>query len=151
MSVTIRPARGSDRAAVKSMLGEFVDYLNAIEPSEDEADLDYLVEQAFGPDAVCTTLIAEQDGVAVGYIAFHPGVWEIWRSLYVISLFVRAEARGGGAGRALIDAVKAIAREQQAKRLTWEVWSKNPLAIEFYRRIGGTVYEENLRMSLAVD
>ena len=58
---------------------------------------------------------------------------------------------GSGAGRALMDAVKAIAREQQAKRIVWEVWRKNPLAIEFYKGIGGEVFDENLLMSWVVD
>jgi GNAT superfamily N-acetyltransferase len=151
MTIKVRSARTGDRAAVKRMLGEFVDYLDAIEPSEGEADLDYLMDQAFGPDPVCKTLIAERDDQPVGYVSFHPGIWEIWRSIYIISLFVRAEARGTGAGRALMDAVKDIARAQQAKRLVWEVWSKNPLAIDFYKSIGGEVFEENLRMSLAVE
>src|SRR5690349_1497427 len=135
MAITVRPARPDDRAAVKRMLGEFIDYLNAIEPSESEADLDYLVDLAFGPDPVYRTLIAERDAGPVGYVSFHPGVWEIWRSIYVISLFVRAEARGTGAGRALMDAVKDVARTQQAKRIVWEVWRKNPLAIDFYKTI----------------
>lgn len=150
MAVTIRPAGPDDSDAVKRMLAEFIDYLDAIEPSEGEADLDYLIEQAFGPDPVCKTMIAECDGVPVGYVSFHPGIWEIWRSIYVISLFVSAAARGTGAGRALMDAVKDVARAQAAKRIVWEVWSKNPLAIDFYKSIGGEVFEENLRMSLEV-
>jgi GNAT superfamily N-acetyltransferase len=151
MAIKVRPARRDDREAVKQMLAEFIDYLNAIEPSESEADLDYLVDQSFGPDPVCKTLIAESGGRPVGYVGFHPGVWEIWRSIYVISLFVRAEARGTGAGRALMDAVKDAARQQQAKRVVWEVWRKNPLAIDFYKGIGGEVFDENLLMSLEVE
>jgi GNAT superfamily N-acetyltransferase len=151
MPISIRLARRDDSDAVKRMLGEFVEYLDAIEPSEGEADLDYLIDQAFGPNPVCKTLVAERDGQPVGYVSFHPGIWEIWRSVYVISLFVRAEARGTGAGRALMDAVKDVARTQAAKRIVWEVWSKNPLAIDFYKSIGGEVFEENLRMSLVVE
>jgi GNAT superfamily N-acetyltransferase len=151
MAITVRPARRDDREAVKRMLAEFMDYLNAIEPSEGEADLDYLVDQSLGPDPVCETLIAESGGRPVGYVGFHPGIWEIWRSIYVISLFVRAEARGTGAGRALMDAVKEVARQQQAKRIVWEVWRKNPLAIDFYKGIGGEVFDENLLMSLEVE
>jgi ribosomal protein S18 acetylase RimI-like enzyme len=49
-----------------------------------------------------------------------------------------------------MDAAKAIARNQGAKRLVWEVWRMNPQAIDFYQAIGGEISEENLRMSLAV-
>ncbi len=151
MATKIRPAQPSDRAAVTRLLGEFVDYLNAIENSGENVDLDALMDLAFGPDPVCRTLIAEQDGRAVGYVSFHPGIWEIYRAIHVISFFVRAEARGTGAGRALMEAVKALARDQGAQRVVWEVWRKNPLAIDFYKAIGGEVFDDNLRMSLVVD
>lgn len=151
MPLTVRSASAEDRAAVTHMLAEFIDYLNAIEASDEPVDLDLLVDQSFGPDPVCRTLIAEQDGKPVGYVGYHPGVWEVHRSLYVISLFVRAEARGSGAGRALMDAVKSMARQQKATRVVWEVWRKNPAAIDFYRGIGAEAYDDNLRMSLIVD
>lgn len=150
MAILIRPTGASDRPAVKRMLGEFVDYLNAIEATDEPVDLDGLVDQGFGPAPICETLIAERDGRPVGYVSFHPGIWEIYRAVYVVSLFVRAEARGSGAGRALMEAVKSIARAQNARRVVWEVWRKNPSAIDFYRGIGAEAYDDNLRMSLVV-
>jgi GNAT superfamily N-acetyltransferase len=151
MAITVRPAGAGDRAVVGCMLGEFIEYLNAIEASEEQIDLDAVIDLGFGPAPVCKTLVAERDGMPVGYVSFHPGIWEIYRAIHVVSLFVRTEARGSGAGRALMDEVKAFAREQQAKRVVWEVWRKNPPAIDFYESIGAEVFEENLRMSLVVE
>jgi GNAT superfamily N-acetyltransferase len=151
MAITVRAAEAADRAAVTHMLEEFIDYLDEIEPSDQAPDLDALMDQAFGPDPVCRVLIAERDGAPLGYLSYHPGIWEIYRVLHVVSLFVRATARGSGSGRILMEAAKAIAREQGAKRLVWEVWNKNPRAVDFYRAIGGEVFDENLRMSLVVD
>lgn len=151
MPVKVRPAETRDRVTVTRMLGEFVDYLNAIEASEEDVDLGALIEQGFGPTRVCEILIAERDGVAVGYVSYHPGIWEIYRAVYVVSLFVRPQARGHGSGRALMEAIKSIAREQQAKRVVWEVWRKNPLAIDFYKSIGAEVFDDNLRMSWVVE
>ena len=156
MTITTRAARAEDRQAVGEMLSAFMDYLDAIESfgsgaGEREAGLiDHLLDLSFGADPVCATLIVEQDGVPVGYAGYHPGVWEIHRSIYIISLFVRPDARGGGAGRALMGAMKDVARQHGATHLTWEVWRKNPLAIDFYRAIGGLDADDNLRMSLAV-
>ena len=151
MTITTRAARAVDRQAVGEMLGAFMDYLDAIEPFAREAGLiDHLLDLSFGPDPVCETLIVERNGIPVGYAGYHPGVWEVHRAIYIISLFVRPEVRGSGAGRALMDAVKEIARQQGATHLTWEVWRKNPLAIDFYRAVGGLDADENLRMSLAV-
>ncbi|MDQ7248041.1 GNAT family N-acetyltransferase [Dongia sedimenti] len=151
MGLTVRPATAADRNAVYGMLGEFMAYLDAIEPADHPTDIEHLLDQAFGADPVCQVLVAESDGQAVGYLSHHPGVWEIFRVLYVVSLFVRSDARNTGARRALMDAAKAIARQKGATRLVWEVWSKNPLAIDFYKAIGGAVFEDNLRMSLAVE
>jgi GNAT superfamily N-acetyltransferase len=151
MTVTVRVAGAADRPAIHQMLGEFIAYLDAIERSDHAVDLDHLLDQSFGSDPVCKVLIAEQDGASLGYLSYHPGIWEIYRVLYVVSLFVREDARGSGAGRALMDAAKVIAREQRAERLVWEVWRMNPSAVDFYRRIGGEIFEENLRMSVGVD
>src|SRR5262249_38684620 len=144
MAVTVRPAWAEDRADVARMLTEFTDYLNGIEASGEEVDIETLIDLSFGADPVCKTLVAEQGGRSVGYVSHHPGCWEAYRAVYVISLFVRAEARGGGAGRALMDAVKDVARGQRATRIVWEVWRKNPTAIAFYKSIGGAVFDENL-------
>jgi GNAT superfamily N-acetyltransferase len=149
--IKVRPARAEDRAEVTRMLGAFVDYLNAIEASDEHVDLDYLIDQGFGPAPVCKILIAENDGTPVGYVGYHPGIWEIYRAVYVVSLFVCTEARGTGAGRALMEAVRSIAGEQQAKRVVWEVWRRNPLAIDFYKSIGAEVFDDNLRMSWVVE
>jgi L-amino acid N-acyltransferase YncA len=112
MAIAVRAAEAADRAAVTHMLGEFIEYLDAIEPSDQAPDLDNLMDQAFGPDPVCEVLIAERDGEPLGYLCYHPGIWEIYRALHVVSLFVRTTARGDGAGRILMEAAKTIAREQ---------------------------------------
>jgi ribosomal protein S18 acetylase RimI-like enzyme len=158
VSITIRPARAEDRAHVSHLLGAFMDYLNAIEPGETPAApaeraalIERLLDLGFGPRPVCATLVAERDGTVVGYVSHHPGVWEIYRAIYVISLYVDEAARGSGAGKALMDAVRDLARAEGAEVITWEVWSKNPAAIGFYERLGGRVYGENLRMSWMVE
>lgn len=152
MTIIVRASRPEDRPVMVQMVGEFMAYLDAIEPFVRPAGLiDDLLDQSFGADPVCSTLVAERDGKAVGYLGWHLGIWEIFRTLHVISLFVRPEERGSGAGRALMDAAKDIARQNRATRIAWEVWDKNPRAITFYRSIGGEVYQDNLRMSLVVD
>jgi len=156
MTINVRPARPDDRVAVGMMLAEFMDYLDAIEPMPPSPEaggdlIGYLLDQGFGPDPVCATLIAERDGEPVGYVSYHPGVWEIHRAIYVISLFVRARARGSGAGKALMQAVRDLATAQGARRVVWEVWNRNPAAIAFYESLGAEVYNENLRMSLKVE
>lgn len=58
---------------------------------------------------------------------------------HIQGLFVRREARCGGIGKALLDAVKA-----RCPRLTLQVYRDNPRAAAFYRREGFRVLEEGV-------
>ena len=58
-------------------------------------------------------------------------------TLTLKELFVREDARGSGAGRALFDQVLAHGRARGAGRLKWDVLPANEPARAFYRRAGG--------------
>ena len=51
-------------------------------------------------------------------------------------LWVEPEARGLGAGRALMAEAARIGREKQAGLLFWAVYKPNKLAAAFYERLG---------------
>jgi ribosomal protein S18 acetylase RimI-like enzyme len=55
---------------------------------------------------------------------------------YLISMWVAAEARHGGVGSALIEAVAAWAREEGFKRLVLDVAEGNAPAMALYTRAG---------------
>jgi ribosomal protein S18 acetylase RimI-like enzyme len=146
--ILIRAATNCDRPHLAAMLSDFADYLNAISPAEfDKQKIDYLVDLSLGSDPVCTTCLAERGGVPIGYVTFHPGIWEIYRAQYVVSLFVRPEARRSGAGTALMEKVRESGKNAGAERIVWFVWKKNPLAIEFYRGLGASVSDDNHLMA----
>jgi len=71
-------------------------------------------------------------GLAGGYEE-EPGVTEL------VSMFVRPQARGHGAGEALIDAVAAWAKDQGATAVHLWVTDTNKPAIRLYERCGFTV------------
>jgi GNAT superfamily N-acetyltransferase len=146
--ILIRPATSKDRPHLVAMLSDFADYLNAISPAEfDRRKVDCLVDLSLGPDPVCTTCLAERGGVFIGYVAFHPGIWDIYKALYIVSLFVRPQARRTGVGRALMEKVRDCGRTTGAERIVWFVWKKNPLAVEFYRGLGACVFDDNHLMA----
>jgi GNAT superfamily N-acetyltransferase len=64
-------------------------------------------------------LVAEQAGAVVGYVACHHVPFPMLQGaeLYVSDLFVKAAARGGGIGSALLRAVEEQARERGCVRL----------------------------------
>jgi len=152
MSFIIRQGKPEDRGAVFAMLREFMDYFAAIEPGEiaTEAELAETAGLAFRPDPVCSLLIAEREGRPVGYLAYHFGVWNVYAALYVAGLFVTADARKLGIGKALMTEARRLAAARGATHVTWTVWRKNDPAFAFYRRLGAEPYDDDLPMFLKI-
>ncbi|MCG7349682.1 GNAT family N-acetyltransferase [Sphingomonas sp. ACRSK] len=82
--------------------------------------------------------IAEQDGRAVGAaLFFHKhSTWSGWNGLYLEDLYVAPEARGSGAGRALLAHVAAVGVARECTRVEWAVSDTNAAAAGFYRSLG---------------
>ncbi|WP_298280960.1 GNAT family N-acetyltransferase [uncultured Bradyrhizobium sp.] len=78
-------------------------------------------------------LVARVDGEALGSIAFRlisPDHAEMKR------MFVRADARGRGLGRRLLEALEDAARSRQITRISLETGIRQPEAIGLYRASG---------------
>jgi GNAT superfamily N-acetyltransferase len=63
-------------------------------------------------------------------------------TLYLEDLFVLPEARGDGAGRALLRALAAIAVRRGCGRMEWTVLDWNTPSIRFYRKLGAKLRRE---------
>jgi GNAT superfamily N-acetyltransferase len=83
-------------------------------------------------------LIAAADGRPVGlaHYIFHRHGWRIADVTYLQDLYVAPEARGTGAGRALIEAVYAAADAAGRSEVYWLTQSFNAGARRLYDRIG---------------
>lgn len=81
---------------------------------------------------------AELDGRLVGLVhyLFHPVTWAIGPRCYLEDLFVAPEARGHGAGRALIKAVYAQADREGADQVYWLTHEDNAAARALYDTLG---------------
>ena len=82
-------------------------------------------------------LAARRDGAVIGitHYLFHPTAWAAGPACYLQDLYVDQAARGAGAGRALIEAVAAEAREAGAARLYWLTQENNAVARRLYDRL----------------
>ncbi len=100
------------------------------------------------PEFEC--LIAEVNGAGVGLALFFPcySTWE-GRGVYLEDLFVRPEARGVGAGRALLTEVARIAVSRGAVRLDWSVLAWNEPALNFYAALRAERLEEWRKLRLS--
>jgi GNAT superfamily N-acetyltransferase len=70
-------------------------------------------------------------------------------TLYLEDLFVLPEARGNGAGRALLSALATIAVRRGCGRMEWTVLDWNTPSIRFYRKLGATLRREWILTRLA--
>jgi GNAT superfamily N-acetyltransferase len=95
-------------------------------------------------------LVAERDGQLLGlaHCLFHRSTTSSANSCYLQDLFTVKEARGLGVGRALIEAVYALASEAGAARVYWQTHETNATAMQLYDKVaeksGFVVYRKPL-------
>ena len=136
--VSIRAAIPSDAQTILDFIVGLAEFEN--EPrSTVEATVQSIRRDGFGEDQVFETLIAERAGEPIGMALFFPhySTWTGTPALYLEDLFVVPEARGSGAGFALMRALAEIAEARGWKRLDLSVLDWNP-AREFYHQLGMT-------------
>jgi len=148
---TVRAARPTDAETII----EFVRGLAVFEREQPERvhlTREAIHRDGFGPARVFEALIAEQGGRAVGFALFFPNysTWEGSAGLYIEDLFVAEEARGTGAGRALLAACARIAHERGWPRLDLAVLDWNP-ARGFYEALGMRHQQEWLPYRMEAD
>lgn len=82
-------------------------------------------------------LVAEKDGKLVGLVhyLFHRSTLLENDTCYLQDLFTDGAARGGGVGRALIEAVYDQARRAGSERVYWVTHESNAVAMVLYNRI----------------
>lgn len=82
-------------------------------------------------------LVAEGDGGLQGFVhcIIHPATWSTRDYCYLEDLFVKAEKRGGGVGRALIEAVYAEAKRRGLDRVYWLTHETNTVARALYDKL----------------
>ena len=100
-----------------------------------EADLHATL---FGPRPYAETVLAEEDGSAVGFaLFFHNYSTFLGRpGLYLEDLYVLESHRGKGIGKELLAHLAKIAVERHCGRMEWAVLDWNVDAIGFYERLG---------------
>lgn len=141
--ITIRNAVPADVPQIMLFVKELAEF-------EREADAvvatEELLHQAmFGDDRpAAEAVIAELGGKPVGMALFFHNfsTWTGWRGLYLEDLYVTPEARGAGAGTALLKHLAGIALDRGCTRFEWAVLDWNTNAIEFYRAMGAVAMDE---------
>ena len=134
--VIIREAVPDDAPTILDFIVGLAEFEN--EPrSIVEATVESIRRDGFGDDRLFETLIAERNATPVGMALFFPhySTWTGTPALFLEDLFVIPEARGTGAGFALMQALADITVARGWKRLDLSVLDWNP-ARRFYHQLG---------------
>jgi GNAT superfamily N-acetyltransferase len=136
MTLQIRPAEVADVPAIARLIRG----LARFEKLEHEVVLtDELLKRGlFGPRPYAEALLAEEDGLPIGFaLFFHTFSTFLARpGIYLEDLFVQPDHRGHGVGRALLTRLARLAVERGCGRLEWAVLDWNVDAVAFYERLG---------------
>ena len=149
--LAIRPLAESDEAAWRPLW----DGYNAFYGREGSTALPQEISAAtwariFDPAEPVHALVAERDGRIVGIVhyLFHRSTTLLGPICYLQDLFTAADARGGGVGRALIEAVYAAATAAGSTRVYWQTQETNAVAMRLYDKVatksGFLVYRKEL-------
>ena len=138
----IRPAMASDAPSIHAFIRELADYERLLhEVRLTQVDV---VRLLFGPAPKAFCDIAQVAGEAVGFALWFYSIstFEGRHGIYLEDLYVRPEARGKGAGKALLAALAKRCVREDLARLEWAVLDWNAPSIAFYDALGATAKTE---------
>ena len=136
--VVVRVATVADVPLILAFIRELAEYerlLHEVEATEADVRRDL-----FGENPRCFCDIAEHDGKPVGFALwfYNYSTFRGRAGIYLEDLFVRPEARGVGAGKALLRRLAERCVEADLGRLEWAVLNWNTPSIEFYDSLGAS-------------
>ncbi|WP_136682181.1 GNAT family N-acetyltransferase [Falsirhodobacter xinxiangensis] len=133
--MTIRPLTAEDQPQWRKL---WTGYLEFYDTRVSEDVMATTFARFLDPARPQWALVVEQDGRLIGLVhyIFHPHNWRIEDVCYLQDLYVDPAVRGGGAGRALIEAVYAAADANGTPSVYWLTQDFNTGARQLYDRIG---------------
>lgn len=132
--IQIRPLTPDDRTAWEPLWQGYLTFYKATVPAE---VTETTWQRLNDPNEPMHGLVALLDGRIVGMVhyLYHRSTWTIGNYCYLQDLFTAEEARGRGAGRALIEAVYQRAGSDGASRVYWLTHETNTDAQALYEKV----------------
>ena len=138
----IREATVADAGLILRFIRDLAAYerlLHEVEATEGD-----VVRDLFGPRPKVFCDIAEQDGQPLGFALwfYNYSTFRGRHGIWLEDLFVEPDARGLGAGKALLARLAQRCLEQGLARLEWAVLDWNAPAITFYDSLGASALDD---------
>jgi GNAT superfamily N-acetyltransferase len=140
--VAVREATVADSGLIHSFIRDLAEYerlLHEVEATEGD-----VLRDLFGKSPRVFCDIAEADGQPVGFALwfYSYSTFRGRHGIWLEDLFVRPEARGMGAGKALLKRLAERCLEQGLARLEWAVLDWNAPSIAFYDSLGAAALDD---------
>ena len=137
MAVTVRGIRAGDAAGWRGLWAGYLAYYET--EASDKVFRETFRRLLSEDPREFRGLVAESDNarlVGLAHYLHHRHCWRIENVTYLQDLFVESNFRGGGVGRALIEAVYAAADSAGAPSVYWLTEDFNSTARQLYDRVG---------------
>jgi ribosomal protein S18 acetylase RimI-like enzyme len=134
----VRAAAPADLDSVTRLIAEFRDWWGKDDPPAEV--IREIAAQLLDDDRTEFLLAFDGAGEAVGVcqLRYRLSVWTGSEDCWLEDLYVAESARGGGHGRALVEAAFEFARGRGCRRIELDVNEQNETALEFYESLGFT-------------
>jgi GNAT superfamily N-acetyltransferase len=140
--VRVRPATADDAELILAFIQALADYEQLAH--EARATLGDIRRDLFGPSPRAFSDIAEIAGAPVGFALwfYNYSTFRGRAGIWLEDLFVKPEARGRGAGKALLAGLARRCASEDLARLEWSVLDWNAPSIAFYDSLGALTMNE---------
>jgi GNAT superfamily N-acetyltransferase len=136
MSVRVRPLRPGDKAAWRALFNAYIAFYGT---SVAEDVIETVWQRMMKGDADCHIgMVAVDDTdapIGLAHVLLHRSTWSMGWYCYLEDLFVDPARRKAGAGRALIEAVYALADARGCERTYWVTQEFNATARALYDQV----------------
>lgn len=132
----IRELRSTDKPRWGELWNGYLEFYRCELPAD---TTNILWRRLLDPDDQPYSLVAQDESERmVGFVHyhFHLSTWSTTGNCYLEDLFVDADCRGVGAGRALIEAVYRAADKRNVTRVYWHTENTNTSAQALYNQVG---------------
>ncbi|HEY2049486.1 MAG TPA: GNAT family N-acetyltransferase [Caulobacteraceae bacterium] len=151
MTIAIRSARPGEASLVLGFIRELAEYERLLhEVTASEADIEALLFSP-NPRAFCDIALLEGEPVGFAMWFYNLSTFLGRHGVYLEDVYVRPQARGHGAGKALLARLARRCVEEGLGRMDWSVLDWNASAQEFYDSLGATMQKEWIGRRLTGD
>ncbi|NNE99186.1 MAG: GNAT family N-acetyltransferase [Pyrinomonadaceae bacterium] len=148
MNLTIKTAGPGDIDAILKLMAEFAEHQNLTEFLE--VTEKKLADVMFGKDRFVHGIIVRDDETPIAYAFFYQyfSSFRGEKSVYLEDIFITEQFRNRGIGEELVKEIAVRGKEFAAVRMDFQVLRSNISAINFYKKLGAIVDEDERHVKI---